>query len=127
MELSKNFEPGAIEEKWTSHWKSKRYFNSTPDDRKAFTVVIPPPNVTGALHIGHALTAAIEVSNIPHFQCSIFLFKTINANVIYNILHAGYDDSLAKNVWIQYFVGAWDGSRWNCYTGSISKLRRCCY
>jgi len=55
MELSKNFEPGSIEEKWAFHWKSKRYFNSTPDDRKPFTVVIPPPNVTGVLHMGHTL------------------------------------------------------------------------
>src|SRR6188508_81657 len=60
MELSKNFEPGSIEEKWTLHWKSKRYFNSTPDDRKAFTVVIPPPNVTGVLHMGHTLNETVQ-------------------------------------------------------------------
>ena len=60
MELSKNFEPGSIEEKWTSHWKSKRYFNSTPDDRKAYTVVIPPPNVTGVLHMGHTLNETVQ-------------------------------------------------------------------
>ncbi|HEX6170398.1 MAG TPA: valine--tRNA ligase [Chitinophagaceae bacterium] len=60
MELSKNFEPGAIEEKWTAHWKSKRYFNSTPDDGKAFTVVIPPPNVTGVLHMGHTLNETVQ-------------------------------------------------------------------
>ena len=60
MELSKNFEPGSIEQKWTSHWKSKRYFNSSPDDRKAFTVVIPPPNVTGVLHMGHTLNETVQ-------------------------------------------------------------------
>ena len=60
MELSKNFEPGSIEEKWTFHWKSKRYFNSTPDDRKPFTVVIPPPNVTGVLHMGHTLNETVQ-------------------------------------------------------------------
>jgi valyl-tRNA synthetase len=60
MELSKNFEPGSIEEKWTLHWKSKRYFNSTPDDRKPFTVVIPPPNVTGVLHMGHTLNETVQ-------------------------------------------------------------------
>ena len=60
MELSKNFEPGSIEEKWTAHWKSKRYFNSIPDDRKAFTVVIPPPNVTGVLHMGHTLNETVQ-------------------------------------------------------------------
>ncbi|TMI95673.1 MAG: valine--tRNA ligase [Bacteroidetes bacterium] len=56
----KNFEPGSIEEKWTAHWKSKRYFNSIPDDRKAFTVVIPPPNVTGVLHMGHTLNETVQ-------------------------------------------------------------------
>ena len=60
MELSKNFEPKSIEEKWTSHWKSKRYFNSTPDDREPFTVVIPPPNVTGVLHMGHTLNETVQ-------------------------------------------------------------------
>ena len=60
MELSKNFEPGAIEAKWTAHWKTKRYFNSTPDDRKPFTVVIPPPNVTGVLHMGHTLNETVQ-------------------------------------------------------------------
>lgn len=43
MELTKNFEPAAIEIRWTDHWKEKGYFNSTPDERPAFTVVIPPP------------------------------------------------------------------------------------
>lgn len=60
MELSKNFEPGAIETKWNEHWKAKQYFNSTPDERPAFTVVIPPPNVTGVLHMGHTLNETVQ-------------------------------------------------------------------
>jgi valyl-tRNA synthetase len=60
MELTKNFEPKAIEQKWTAHWKAKRYFNSTPDDRTPFTVVIPPPNVTGVLHMGHTLNETVQ-------------------------------------------------------------------
>lgn len=60
MELSKNFEPGAIEIKWNEHWKAKQYFNSTPDERPAFTVVIPPPNVTGVLHMGHTLNETVQ-------------------------------------------------------------------
>ncbi len=60
MELSKNFEPTAIEEKWTKHWKEKRYFNSRPDKRPPFTVVIPPPNVTGVLHMGHTLNETVQ-------------------------------------------------------------------
>src|SRR5512138_1730410 len=60
MELSKNFEPGAIEIKWNEHWKAKQYFNSTPDGRPPFTVVIPPPNVTGVLHMGHTLNETVQ-------------------------------------------------------------------
>ncbi len=60
MELTKNFEPAAIEEKWSAHWKAKEYFNSVPDDRKSFTVVIPPPNVTGVLHMGHTLNETVQ-------------------------------------------------------------------
>jgi valyl-tRNA synthetase len=58
--LSKNFEPQGVEEKWYQHWLDKGYFNSTPDERKAFTVVIPPPNVTGVLHMGHTLNETVQ-------------------------------------------------------------------
>jgi valyl-tRNA synthetase len=60
MELSKNFEPAAIEAKWTKQWKERRYFNSSPDHRTPFTVVIPPPNVTGVLHMGHTLNETVQ-------------------------------------------------------------------
>ena len=60
MELSKNYLPAAIEEKWNKHWNDKKYFNSYPDDRPAFTVVIPPPNVTGVLHMGHTLNETVQ-------------------------------------------------------------------
>lgn len=60
MELSKNYLPGEIEAKWYQHWLDKGYFNSTPDDRESFTVVIPPPNVTGVLHMGHCLNNTIQ-------------------------------------------------------------------
>ncbi|MGB4844765.1 MAG: valine--tRNA ligase [Ferruginibacter sp.] len=60
MELTKNFEPKAVEEKWYKHWLDKRYFNSKPDARPAFTVVIPPPNVTGVLHMGHTLNETVQ-------------------------------------------------------------------
>ncbi|MFZ1371270.1 MAG: valine--tRNA ligase [Ferruginibacter sp.] len=60
MELTKNFEPGTVEEKWYKHWLTQRYFNSKPDARPAFTVVIPPPNVTGVLHMGHTLNETVQ-------------------------------------------------------------------
>src|SRR6476661_2652447 len=58
--LSKNFEPGPVEENWYQHWLNKGYFHSTPDDRTPFTVVIPPPNVTGVLHMGHTLNETVQ-------------------------------------------------------------------
>jgi len=60
MELSKNFEHQAAEEKWYRHWLDKQYFHSEPDDREPYTVVIPPPNVTGVLHMGHCLNNTIQ-------------------------------------------------------------------
>ncbi len=60
MELSKNYIPSATEEKWNAHWLRRRYFNSRPDGRPAFTVVIPPPNVTGVLHMGHTLNETVQ-------------------------------------------------------------------
>lgn len=60
MELSKNFEPQAVEQKWYAHWLDNNYFKSTPDHRPPYTVVIPPPNVTGVLHMGHCLNNTIQ-------------------------------------------------------------------
>jgi valyl-tRNA synthetase len=60
MELSKNYIPAATEDRWYAHWLTKRYFNSKPDGRVPFTVVIPPPNVTGVLHMGHTLNETVQ-------------------------------------------------------------------
>ncbi len=60
MELPKNFDAASSEKKWTEIWKEKKYFSSKPDGRKAFTVVIPPPNVTGVLHMGHTLNETVQ-------------------------------------------------------------------
>ena len=58
--LSKNFEPQQVEDKWYQHWLEKKYFNSSPDERTPFTIVIPPPNVTGVLHMGHTLNETVQ-------------------------------------------------------------------
>ena len=60
MELSKNYVPNETEARWYQHWLSKGYFKSTPDDREAYTIVMPPPNVTGVLHMGHCLNNTIQ-------------------------------------------------------------------
>lgn len=60
MELPKNFDHSTAEKNWYSHWLNKKYFKSTPDQREPYTVVIPPPNVTGVLHMGHCLNNTIQ-------------------------------------------------------------------
>lgn len=60
MELSKHYEPGEVERKWTEDWKKNEYFSSTPDNRQPFTICIPPPNVTGVLHMGHTLNETVQ-------------------------------------------------------------------
>ncbi len=59
-ELTKNFTPSDVEARWYQHWMDQQYFNSTPDEREAYTIVIPPPNVTGVLHMGHLLNNSIQ-------------------------------------------------------------------
>lgn len=60
MELSKNYTPAAVETKWTKTWEENKYFKSEPDNRSPFTIVIPPPNVTGVLHMGHTLNETVQ-------------------------------------------------------------------
>ena len=60
MEIPKTYEPSKAEEKWYSHWMQKGYFHSEPDEREPYTIVIPPPNVTGVLHMGHMLNNTIQ-------------------------------------------------------------------
>ena len=59
-ELASRYTPGEVEEKWYNHWESKGYFNSVPDDREPYSIVIPPPNVTGVLHMGHMLNNTVQ-------------------------------------------------------------------
>ncbi len=60
-EISKNYEPQKIEKKWYSYWLEKKYFHAEIDkNKKPFTVLIPPPNVTGILHMGHVLNNTIQ-------------------------------------------------------------------
>lgn len=60
MELSKNYIPQEAETKWYEHWVKNGYFSSTPNEKPAYTIVIPPPNVTGILHMGHCLNNTIQ-------------------------------------------------------------------
>ncbi len=59
-DLSTRYNPKETESRWYQHWMDKRYFHSEPDEREPFTIVIPPPNVTGVLHMGHMLNNTIQ-------------------------------------------------------------------
>jgi valyl-tRNA synthetase len=59
-ELPKQYDHAAAESRWYSWWESRGYFHSEPDARKPYSIVIPPPNVTGALHLGHALNNTLQ-------------------------------------------------------------------
>lgn len=58
--ISKTYNPKDIEAKWYQYWLDNRFFHSTPDEREPYTIVIPPPNVTGVLHMGHMLNNTIQ-------------------------------------------------------------------
>jgi len=60
MSISSKFEASTVEQKWYDYWLSNKYFASTPDDRPAYSIVIPPPNVTGILHMGHMLNVSLQ-------------------------------------------------------------------
>jgi valyl-tRNA synthetase len=60
MEIATRYDPSTTEDKWYAYWMEHGYFHSEPDDRDPFTIVIPPPNVTGVLHMGHMLNNTIQ-------------------------------------------------------------------
>ena len=60
MDIPSKYEPGKAESKWYKYWMDNGFFKSTPDEREPYTIVIPPPNVTGVLHMGHMLNNTIQ-------------------------------------------------------------------
>lgn len=60
MELSAKYDPSQVEDKWYAYWLKNKFFHSEPDEREPYTIVIPPPNVTGILHMGHVLNNTLN-------------------------------------------------------------------
>ena len=60
MEIPKKYNPIQVEDKWYKYWMENDYFKSIPDERESYTIVIPPPNVTGVLHMGHMLNNTLQ-------------------------------------------------------------------
>ncbi len=84
-ELAKSYDPKEVESRWTDSWESRGFFRADARSHKpSFTIVLPPPNITGALHMGHALTATIQDIMVRHKRMSGF-----NALWLPGIDHAG--------------------------------------
>jgi len=60
MEIPSKYNPAEVEDKWYKYWMDQKFFHSVPDEREPYTIVIPPPNVTGVLHMGHMLNNTIQ-------------------------------------------------------------------
>ena len=60
MTIPSKYDATKVEDKWYDYWMKNNYFHSTPDEREPYTIVIPPPNVTGVLHMGHMLNNTIQ-------------------------------------------------------------------
>ncbi|AIH02839.1 valyl-tRNA synthetase [Riemerella anatipestifer CH3] len=60
MQISEKYTPSSTEQKWYNYWLENKYFHSEPNHKPPYTIVIPPPNVTGILHMGHMLNNTIQ-------------------------------------------------------------------
>ena len=60
MNIPSKYDPSKVEDKWYNYWMKNQYFFSTPNEKQPYTIVIPPPNVTGVLHMGHMLNNTIQ-------------------------------------------------------------------
>ena len=77
-ELEKNYNPADIEQRTYDKWIAKKYFHAEVDrDKKPFTIVMPPPNITGQLHMGHALDNTLQGGTTPGKITSWHIRKTV--------------------------------------------------
>ena len=67
-ELATKYNPADVESKWYAYWMDHDLFKSVPDEREPYTIVIPPPNVTGVLHMGHMLNNTIQDILVPAWR-----------------------------------------------------------
>lgn len=66
MEIPSKYNPAEVEDKWYKYWMDQKFFHSTPDERESYTILMPPPNVTGVLHMGHMLNNTIQDILVRH-------------------------------------------------------------
>ncbi len=125
MTLSKQYEPVEVEEKWYRRWMDNNCFSSDPDQRKPYTIVIPPPNVTGVLHMGHMLNNTIQDVLVRRMRMNGFNACWVpgidhasiatEAKVVEKLRNEGIDKfDLSRNEFLEH---AWDWK--NKYGGII--------
>ncbi len=132
MELSKHYDPASVETRWYAHWTANHYFNSFPDQRKPFTVVIPPPNVTGVLHMGHTLNETVQDILVRRARMSGFNACWVpgsdhasiatEARVVAMLKEKGIDkNSLSREAFLRYAF-EWKDTYGNIIYDQIAKL-----
>jgi valyl-tRNA synthetase len=132
MELSKHYDPAVTESGWYAHWNANHYFNSFPDNRKPFTVVIPPPNVTGVLHMGHTLNETVQDILVRRARMSGFNACWVpgsdhasiatEARVVAMLRDKGIDkNSLSREEYLKYAYD-WKETYGNIIYDQIAKL-----
>ena len=89
MELAKNYSPKEVESKWYEYWNAHKLFSSKPDSREPYTIVIPPPNVTGVLHMGHMLNNTIQ-------DILIRKARLDGKNALYCAFNASHNDHIVN-------------------------------
>ncbi len=82
MELASKYNPADVEGKWYQYWLDHHLFSSKPDGREPYTIVIPPPNVTGVLHMGHMLNNTNNFVNSVHPATGIVLLSLWTRNAV---------------------------------------------
>lgn len=116
MDISTHFPHEQVEDKWYRHWEQKGYFRSVPDERPPYSIVLPPPNVTGVLHMGHALNDTVQDILIRRAKMKGFNTLWIpgtdhasiatEAKVVAMLKEKGIDkDSLSREEFLRY---AWE-------------------
>jgi len=134
MEIPKHYNPKQTEDKWYKYWLDNSFFKSVPDDREPYTIVIPPPNVTGVLHMGHMLNNTIQDVLIRRARmlgknaCWVpgtdHASIATEAKVVAMLKEKGIEKSdITREEFLKY-AWEWTDKHGGAYTRAIKKVRR---
>jgi len=135
-ELAKTFEPGPIEARWYAHWEGQGSFRPERSDAAPFTIVMPPPNVTGSLHIGHALDITLQDVLVRHARMqgkdSLWVVGTDHAGIATQMVVERNLDSqgvkraeIGRDAFLEH-VWEWKGQSGGQITRQLRRLGASC-